>query len=296
MSRPQAKLKLLHAFLVLLLTAWLGLTQSAFAVFLPPDHSDLFAANSSPAEHQGTDALPPKNRVWENFGNANEFTSADELNSPQLRWESRFGELELASGALSYADGNPISLNNPFGLCVTQAQWDRAGELWEADRARLPDPGIRDATFDVQFALGVPGMARGLTELGASAIGKGLSVLGRGGVNGITNQVSSTMARVVSGSGPFPALGPPGRADVFVTAADDIAGMTPAQISQRLTIPASDTFTIFRFPTPSTGVASPILRTDSGFIGGGRTLGGAREFVLPNEPIPSGATSTILGP
>ena len=299
MNRPQtqpAKLGPLPAVLGLLLAAWFSVTQTASAVCLPQDHSDLFAASTSPAEHQETDALPTKNRVWENFENPNEITPADMLNSPQLRWENHFGELQLASGVLSYADGNPISLSDPFGLCPSQADYDRALRIWEADRARPPDPGIRDATFDVQFALGVPGMARGLTELGASAIGKGLSVLGRGAVNGITNQVPSTMARVVSGSGPFPTLGPPGRADVFVTAADDIAGLTPAQISQRLTIPPSDTFTIFRFPTPSTGVASPILRTDSGFIGGGRTLRGAREFVLPNGPIPTGATSTILGP
>ena len=113
---------------------------------------------------------------------------------------------------------------------------------------------------------------------------------------GVANPVPGELARVIPGRGPFPTLGPPGRADVFVTAADDIAGLTPAQISQRLTIPASDTFSIIRFPTPSTGIASPVFRTDPGFIGGGRTLGGAREFVLPNGSIPSGATTTILGP
>ena len=98
------------------------------------------------------------------------------------------------SNWFAYADGNPISLSDPFGLCATQAQWDRAGELWEADRARLPDPGIRDATFDVQFALGVPGMARGLTELGAAAIGKGLSALGRGAANATVRAESSIAA------------------------------------------------------------------------------------------------------
>jgi hypothetical protein len=120
----------------------------------------------------------------------------------------------------------------------------------------------------------------------------------RGGeaVRGGSNPVPDKLARVIPGTGPFPTLGAPGRTDVFVTAADDIAGLTPAQISQRLTIPASDTFTIICFPTPGTGIASPVFRPDPGFIGGGRTLGGAREFVLPNGPIPSGATTTILGP
>ena len=204
------------------------------------------------------------------------------------------------SNWFAYADGNPISLSDPFGLCATQAQWDRAGELWEADRARLPDPGIRDATFDVQFALGVPGIARGLTELGAAAIGKGLSVLGRGEANTVANQVPSTMARVIpdmpitraSGT-----LGKAGDSDVFVTAAGDIRGLNAQQISKRLTIPQSPTgFRVIEFPTPGSGVASPVFRSDPGFIGGGRTLGGAREFVIPNGTIPAGSRTTIIGP
>ncbi len=124
MNRPQTqspKLVPLLAVLGLLLAMWFDLAPKASAALLPQDHSDLFAANSSPAEHQETDALPPKNRVtknrvWENFENPNEITPADQLNSLQLRWESDFGELELASGVLCYADGNPISKSDPFGL------------------------------------------------------------------------------------------------------------------------------------------------------------------------------------
>ena len=112
----------------------------------------------------------------------------------------------------------------------------------------------------------------------------------------VTNVVPSTLARIIPGKGPFPTLGPPGRVDVFVTAADDIAGLTPTQLSQRLGIPASDTFSIIRFPTPSSGLASPVNRLDPGFIGGGLTSGGAREFVLPNGPIPPNALIEILVP
>jgi hypothetical protein len=82
---------------------------------------------------------------------------------------------------------------------------------------------------------------------------------------------------------------------VFVTAADDIAGLTAAQISQKLGIPASDTFTIVRFPTPLSGLASPVNRSSPGFVGGGLTSGGAREFVIPNGPIPSNATIEVIG-
>jgi Novel toxin 10 len=111
---------------------------------------------------------------------------------------------------------------------------------------------------------------------------------------GIANPVPSTLARVIPGEGPFPTLGLPGSADVFVTDASAIRGMTPAQISQRLGIPASDTFSVFEFPTPSQGIASPVFRSNPGFIGGGLTSGGAPEFVIPNGPIPAGATTTII--
>jgi hypothetical protein len=113
---------------------------------------------------------------------------------------------------------------------------------------------------------------------------------------GIANPVPSTLARVIPGEGPFTTLGAPGSADVFVTDASAIQGMTPAQISQRLGIPASDTFTTIQFPTPAQGLASPVFRSNPGFIGGGVTSGGAPEFVIPNGPIPAGATTTILGP
>jgi hypothetical protein len=103
------------------------------------------------------------------------------------------------------------------------------------------------------------------------------------------------MARVIPGEGPFPTLGLPGSADVMVTNPAAIQGMTPAQIAQRLAIPESDVYTIIQFPTPSSGVASPILRSNPGFIGGGLTGGGAPEFVIPNGPIPPGATTTVIG-
>ena len=39
-----------------------------------------------------------------------------------------------------------------------------------------------------------------------------------------------------------------------MTAADDIAGLNVAQLSMRLTIDPSDTFTVIKFPTPSSGL------------------------------------------
>ncbi|MGQ0591592.1 MAG: polymorphic toxin type 10 domain-containing protein, partial [Gammaproteobacteria bacterium] len=112
--------------------------------------------------------------------------------------------------------------------------------------------------------------------------------------NGITNPVPSTLARVIQGEGPFPTLGLPGNSDVFVTAADDIAGLNAAQLAERLTVNSSEAFTVVKFPTPQSGLASPINRLDKGFIGGGQTAGGAREYVIPNGPIPIGATTEVV--
>ena len=115
---------------------------------------------------------------------------------------------------------------------------------------------------------------------------------------GVTNPVPGTLARVVpdtpitraSGS-----LGRPGADDVFVTAADDIRGLNARQIADRLTIGPSPTgVRIIEFPAPSSGIASPVLRNNPGFVGGGRTAGGAREFVIPNQSIPSGASTRVV--
>jgi hypothetical protein len=110
----------------------------------------------------------------------------------------------------------------------------------------------------------------------------------------IANPVPKTLARVIPGEGPYPTLGSPANADVFVTDARAIEGLTPAQISQKLSIPASDTFTVVKFETPAGGLASPINRTNPGFIGGGRTAGGAPEFVVPNGPVPPTATVDVV--
>ena len=83
---------------------------------------------------------------------------------------------------------------------------------------------------------------------------------------------------------------------MFVTAADDIAGLNASQLAQRLTISPAETFTVIRFPTPAGGggIASPVFRTNSGFLQGGLTRGGAREFVVPNGPVPLGAVFEVV--
>lgn len=107
--------------------------------------------------------------------------------------------------------------------------------------------------------------------------------------------VPDELARVVAGRRNLATLGRPDAPDVFVVDAADIAGLDARQIAQRLTIPEADTFTVIRFPTPSTGIASPVFRGDPGFIPGGLTRGGAREYVIPNGPLPPGARIEMVG-
>jgi hypothetical protein len=113
------------------------------------------------------------------------------------------------------------------------------------------------------------------------------------GVGGIANSVPSRMARVVpaefaNGS----RLAAPNASEAWITAADDLAGITTSRgLAERLTlvddagnlIPGPRA--VIEFDTPASGIASPVFRSDPGFIGGGRTAGGAREFVIPNMNV-----------
>ena len=133
------------------------------------------------------------------------------------------------------------------------------------------------------------GLSDGVGDVGGAAMNLGGEV---------TNPVPGILARIVPGEINPMSLGAPGAQDVFVTAASDIEGMTASQISQRLTNPLSEsgTFRVFEFPTKSiSNIASPVNRMNPGFVGKGLTAGGAREFIIPNGPIPAGATVKVVG-
>ena len=88
-------------------------------------------------------------------------------------------------------------------------------------------------------------------------------------------------------------LGAPKATDVFVASADDIAGITSStELAKKLTLIDGNTgnfvkgpFTVIEFNTPARGLASPVFRTNPGFIPGGRTAGEITEFVIPNHSI-----------
>ena len=84
-------------------------------------------------------------------------------------------------------------------------------------------------------------------------------------------------------------LGKPGDPDVFITAAEDLARYrTQASVERRLALPPSGerrVIVTFKYDVEAGGIASPVFRNYPDFVGKGRTLGGAREWVIPNRPL-----------
>ena len=112
---------------------------------------------------------------------------------------------------------------------------------------------------------------------------------------GIANPISDTLALVVPGSIKPMTLGGPGALNVFVTNANELWGLSAKQIAERLAIPERTSFRLIEFSSANVqGIASPIGRVNPEFIQGGRTAGGAAEFVIPNGPIPAGAVDRIV--
>jgi RHS repeat-associated protein len=136
--------------------------------------------------------------------------------------------------------------------------------------------------------------AVGLAARGVSAlIGTGMAAET---ISAVTNAIPATVTRAIPASIEATTLALPSEADAFVTAGGALNGMTSSEISTALTIPESSSgFNLFEFPTPD-GIASPINRLDPGFVGGGQTGGGLPEYVVPNGPIPEGATQTYVPP
>ncbi|CAF4439031.1 unnamed protein product [Rotaria socialis] len=133
--------------------------------------------------------------------------------------------------------------------------------------------------------------------LATGGVGYGIGKVAGAVGSKINNPVPSRVARVV----PYTEenithIGRSSSNDVFVTNPSDIRGLNSIQIAEKLTIPKSPTgFKVFEFRTPD-GIASPINRTNLGFVGQGKTAGGASEFVVPNQQIPKDVKTTIVKP
>jgi RHS repeat-associated protein len=230
----------------------------------------------------------------------------------------------------SYAVGNPLKYADPTGHCWDPltgsadkciAAWQRTIDAYEAGERSvgvlaLHASGITDrlvetsekidqlnADAEVVFSnaplkerlfpsarLGVWATTTAAAIVGAGQLGKASMA-----ATGVANPVPNRMARVVPLSeglelSDISTLAHPADQYAFVTAADDIAGITTSRgLAERLTL-VDDTgaliegpYAVFEFNTPASGIASPVFRSDPGFIPGGLTKGGAREFSIPNS-------------
>jgi len=229
-----------------------------------------------------------------------------------------------------YSFGNPIGYIDPEGLCTLRIVGGASeivagillipgtGGLGTAAAIVIIANGLDNLVAGTRSAIGGPeGYQQAIlertiynyvpNETAAGFIYAGTQILipyggmkfaqydkARLAAQTINNPIPDRMARVIAGEGPYPTLGQPGAQDVFVTAADDISGMNASQISRRLTIDPSAKYTVIEFDAPTSGIASPINRTNKGFVGKGLTGGGAREYVIPNQTIPSGSTIRIV--
>jgi len=188
----------------------------------------------------------------------------------------------------AYVENDPLSMVDPFGLTGTsQGGFALVNEsLWDMY------VDWRNSNGEHTRALLV-GLANGDIDASIEFAGQFVG----GGIIRVANSVPDILARVVPDNSITRVsgfLGRSGSDDVFVTAASDIRGLNAQQIAERLTIPPSPTgFRVIEFPTPKSGIASPVNRTAPGFIGGGQTAGGAREFVIPNGVIPANANTRI---
>lgn len=149
------------------------------------------------------------------------------------------------------------------------------------------------------WAMSTPVPFDDLAVLGLSAIDRtGNFLRAFQGINEVVNPLPGRFARVVSlehlndiESGVLQI----GRADndgrIFVVAADDIAGIsTPEELAKRLTLLNESgqlnvkSYAIIEFNLDDvTNLTFPVFRSNPGFISGGYTLGGAREYTMANK-------------
>jgi hypothetical protein len=224
-----------------------------------------------------------------------------EIGAKQVETYQKEGDIRTYLGASSHTfaasgtEGEDCGCPNP--PCNTvKNNWYNNGTV--AAQTKGPH---RDVRYLYNFADKTPGywldvlssmfLAEAIIEIG---FGVGMRFANTG-VGTISNSVPSRLARVIPAHIDAKTLGALGVDDVFVTAADDILGLNAKQISKRLTIPYSKTgYKVIEFDNPVIGLASPINRTNVGFVGFGRTAGGSREFLIPNQVIPITAKIKVI--
>jgi RHS repeat-associated protein len=203
----------------------------------------------------------------------------------------------------AYVQNNPMKYVDPNGeqaVVVDLHRFVESRKRWRKKLDFVPE-FLLDVLLPIDPQSIASGFLLGPQALETAVISKGVSkaLLAKTKIN---NPVPSRVARVVDQriiNRGATRLGAPDAADVFVTAADDIADILSSEsLAERLTLLNNEgklrrgPFAVIEFDTPG-GIASPVFRTNPGFVGFGLTAGGAMEFVLPNLTLEELTNVTI---
>lgn len=177
----------------------------------------------------------------------------------------------------AYVQNNPYTYIDPDGRQLVRFNSKEDGE-----------------NFDPASLVGPTALVGPVKSVAARLINRGISFIKSHIGTGVNNPVPERLARVIDKrlfDRGVVRIGPPSSSDVFVTSADDISSLNSSfLISNKLTLVnhrgnlSKGPFTIIEFNTPQS-IASPINRPNPGFVGFGKTKGGATEFVIPNLRI-----------
>ena len=144
---------------------------------------------------------------------------------------------------------------------------------------------IETGTFELQVGQ-IEASARAWDPLLFLLVNKAISSIVASGIN-----IPTRLVRVVPVNVQATTLARTTETDAFVANPAELKGLNADQIARKLTLKNADgsylkgPFKLIEFDTPTEGLAQPLNRTNPGFVNGGKTAGGATEYVVPNRNI-----------
>jgi RHS repeat-associated protein len=151
-------------------------------------------------------------------------------------------------------------------------------------------------TFELKSST-IPVSARAWDALTFLLVNRVVTSILAGGVS-----IPTRLVRVVPENVQATTLARTTEADAFVANPAELKGLNATQIAEKLTLKNADgsfvkgPFKLIEFDTPVEGLAQPFNRTNPGFVNGGKTAGGATEYVVPNMKVNElkNVTETII--